>query len=222
MQNISTLITSISQTYLDNLSSLKSISKKVRSSGQDYYEKYKALKKDFLKKRRELKAKTAEFEDMTKANLLENQEIKGEIKDFRLEAKFFKEKAKIEISEDKQDINDIAEILDSLVQDVNIFDGLENEDAIHVSDALNSHLKEKTNYESEFISLDNDTEGNEYNNDELITEKLKIIVNELCDRKKINLMDIKYLDNKVYSFGNKCVILNTKDEKIYGKEINII
>jgi len=218
MQNISTLISSISETYLNNLGSLKTITKKVRSSSEDYYQKYKALKKDFLKKRRELKTKTAEYEYTTKENLLENQVVKGEIKEYRLERKLFKEKAKIEISEEKQDINDIAEILDSLVQDVNIFEGLENDDAIIVSEALNSHLKEKTNYESGLITLENESESKENNNDFLV-EKMRIIVNDLYDRKKISLMDIKFLDNKVFSFGKKCVILNTKDEKIYGNLI---
>lgn len=219
MKNISTLITSISQTYLDNLSSLKIITKKIRNSSMDYYDRYKSLKKDFLNKRRELKAKTSEFEETTKINLIENKEVKEEIKDFRMEAKLFKEKAQIEISEEKQDLNNIAEILDSLVQDVNIFEGLENEDAINVSDALNLHLKEKNNFETD--SADNEIE-NEVTEQDVLLERMTICVNELYEKKKICLMEVKSLDNKIYSFGNKCVILNLKDEKIYGKFIIII
>jgi hypothetical protein len=230
MHNIYTLINSISQTYIDNLSSLKTITKKVRLSSEEFYQKYKTLKKDFLKKRRELKGKTAEYEDNRKINLLDDQVINNEIKDLRLETKLFKEKAKIEISEDKQDINDIGEILDSLVQEVNIFDGLENDDAIKVSEALNVLLREKTNYESDFITVDNDNYNDndinqKYNenktdlNDnsiDLLVEKMRISVNELYEKKKISLIDIKYLNNKIFSFGNKCVILNSKDDKIYG------
>lgn len=218
MGNIYTLLNFISQTYIDNINSLKILNTKVRSSAIDYYEKYKNLKKDFLKKRRELQSKTKEFEETTKNNVLDNQELKRDINDFRSETKYFKEKAQIEVSEDKQDINEIAEILDSLVQDVNIFEGLENNEALEVSNAMNSLLKEKNNYEYDTITLNTDelNQNERIEKSDDLLEELKIIIRGLYNKKKISQIDVKSKDNKIYSFDSKCAILKQKNDKIYG------
>jgi hypothetical protein len=126
----------------------------------------------------------------------------------------------IEITQDKEDINNMAAVLDSLVQDVNIFEGLEEEDALLVSEALNDYLQENKVSRPDF-----NNESTEMN---LLVEKVKEIVNDLHEKRKISLMDMKYSENKIFSFGKKCVCLVLKDDVIYGNnqflcmEINLL
>ena len=103
----------------------------------------------------------------------------------------------IEISQEKEDINNMAIILDSLVHEVNIFEGLEEEDALLVSDALNDYLKE-----NKFSRPDYERETNDINN---LVETIKSLVDDLNEKKKISLMEMKYSENKIFSFGKKCV-----------------
>lgn len=184
------------------------ISKTIRSQAQEYYEKFKTLNKDFLKKRRELKSNTESLNEKNKQNLFENQKTKRNLEEFDYEYKYFKERMNIEITQDKEDINNMAAVLDSLVQDVNIFEGLEEEDALLVSEALNDYL-----HENKISRPDYERENSEMN---LLVEKIKVIVNDLFEKRKIALMEMKYSENKIFSFGKKCVCLVLKDDAIYG------
>jgi len=186
------------------------VTKKIREQAQEYFEKYKTLNKDFLKKRRELKAKTDSLNEKNKLNSEDNEKIKRNLEDYNFEYNYFKERMNIEISEDKEDINSMAAILDSLVQEVNIFEGLEEEDALMVSDALNDYLQE-----NKVSRPDYDRENLEMN---LLVEKIKVIVNDLHEKKKVALMDMKYSENKIFSFGKKCVYLSLKEDVIYGND----
>jgi len=210
IQNISNFILAIADNYTDNLKQLAEITKKIRAQAQDYYEKYKALNKDFINKRRELKSKTELFNEKIKLNLEENENTKKNMDDYNYEYKFFKEKMNIEnsLSQEKEDIKNIAIILDSLVQDVNIFEGLEEEDALLVSEALNEYL-----IENKSINMNKEKENIE---SDTIVEKIKIIVNELNEKKKINLMEMKYSENGIFSFGKKSILVSLKDNNIYG------
>ena len=184
---------------------MKELIKIIRKDSLDYYDKYKVLKKDFLKNRRELKTKSEEINKITKSNLKEYEETKNNIDQFQIEYKFFKEKMKIEITEDKEDVNKMASILDSLAQeDVNIFEDLAEDDAILVSEALNDYLRENNFFEPE-----------QENN--LILSKINYIYNELYEKNKIIQIDIIYCStNRSFSFGEKNVNLFLKDEEVYG------
>jgi len=209
LQNISNFILAIANSYTENLKVMTDVSKKIREQAQEYYEKYKSLNKDFLIKRRELKCKTESLNEKSKLNLDDNEKTTRNLEDFDFECKYFKERMNIEISQDKQDINDMASILDSLVQDVNIFEGLEEEDALLVSEALNDYLQE-----NKISRPDYDYESTEMN---FLVEKIKFIVNDLHnEKKKIALMDMKYSENKRFSFGKKCVSIMQKNDVIYG------
>jgi len=210
IQNISNFILAIADNYTDNLKQLAEITKNIRAQAQDYYEKYKALNKDFINKRRELKSKTELFNEKIKLNLEENENTKKNMDDYNYEYKFFKEKMNIEnsLSQEKEDIKNIAIILDSLVQDVNIFEGLEEEDALLVSEALNEYL-----IENKSINMNKEKENIE---SDAIVEKIKIIVNELNEKKKINLIEMKYSENGIFSFGKKSILVSLKDNNIYG------
>lgn len=210
LQNISNLIIAIANNYTENLKAIAEVTKKIRMQAQEYFEKYKTLSKDFLNKRRELKSKTDSFNEKNQLNLEENEKTKSNLEEFDFEYKYFKERLNIEISQDKEDINNIANILDSLVQEVNIFEGLEEEDALLVSEALNDYLQE-----NKVSRPDYDKENQEMN---YLVEKIKVIVNDLHEDKKIGLMEMKYSENKIFSFAKKCVYLSLKEDVIYGKQ----
>ena len=212
LQNISNFILAIANSYTENLKAIADVSKKIRAQAQEYYEKYKTLNKDFLKKRQGLKSKTDSLNEKNRLNLEDNEKTKGNLEEFDYECKYFKERMNIETTQDKEDINIMAAILDSLVQDVNIFEGLEEQDALFVSEALNDYLQE-----NKISGNDYELESNEIN---LLVEKIKGIVNDLHERRKIALMEIKLSENKIFSFGKKCVCLVLKDDVIYGNNYN--
>lgn len=188
---------------------MKELTKQVKKRAQDYYEKYKDLKKDFLLKRRELKAQADQLNQKNKLNIQENETTKNNLSEYEAELKLFNEKMNFDIQEEKDDVKKIASILDSLVEDVNIFDGLEEEDAIVVSEALNEYLKENKSFSSE-SEIDNFDVNQQ-------VERIKEVVNNLYQKKKVYSMQIKYVDNKIFAFDKKCVLLTIKDNVIYGK-----
>ena len=92
LENLTSQVKNISETYSQNLQSMTSINKRLKFQAKDYYDRYKELKKTFDKERKEFQMKKKVIQCEEKLNQDENEKIGKEIADVKTEIEFFQKK----------------------------------------------------------------------------------------------------------------------------------
>jgi len=177
------------------------------------------LKKDFTKKRRELKKKNQELEEKNKEFEEENLQVGKNLDDLKLELNFFKQL--IGIDKDN-DVILMANILDSLKNDVNIFEGLTPDQIDLVKEAIKNYVvKEKDEDGNKMNKNENSPfldDEDRISEDEM-TRLVENEVNMIYGMDLIRVMDIKSIPNNYYYFDEIKVRLGAFKGVLYGKFI---
>ncbi|MCQ2819454.1 MAG: RNA polymerase I-specific transcription initiation factor RRN3 family protein, partial [archaeon] len=128
LENLTSQVKSISETYSQNLQSMSSINKRLKFQAKDYYERYKELKTVFEKERKEFQAKNKLIKFEEKINTEENMKIGKEIADIKNEIDFFQKKLGIPQEKKDEETEIMVDILKSLKEKgVDIYEGLSKE-----------------------------------------------------------------------------------------------
>jgi hypothetical protein len=202
------------------LTSLNEINSKIKSQAKDYYEKYKTMKKDFLTDRRELKSKNQKLELDSKENVEDNIKINNLLGDLRNEISFFKNKIGIKEESADEEIQIMADILDSVKDEFDIYEGLNNEEVNYLNIILGKYKPDEN--ENQNMVLDDheeeqqEEEVEERNDEDIIISKLEEIVNKYFSEKKIPEISVDQLDSYSYNFNDKPAVLFLEDHQLKG------
>lgn len=167
--------------------------------------------------------KNADFEEKMKENENENMEVGKNLEDLKLEINFFKQLIGVEKD---NDIVLMANILDSLKSNIDIYDNLSQEHTDIVNEAIKTYvLKENDEENFNEKSSSEKEEPFAYKEDEdRITEDemtglVENEVNMVFGMDLIRVMDIKSVPNNYYYFDDIKVRLGSFKNVLYGKEI---
>lgn len=206
--NITNQINSISNIYTDNLNRFNEVNNKIKEQAKDYYEKYKTMKRQFLTDRRELKAKTQQLQSDSKENLEDNDRINSMLGDVKNELAFFKNKIGIKEENADEEIQIMADILDSVKDEVDIYEGLNNEEINYINMILGKYKAEDKDSPIVLDEPEEEPQQEEERNDEdIIIAKLEEVVNKYFTEKKIPEISIDQVDTYSYTFNDKNAVL---------------
>lgn len=203
VNNLTKQIETIAEGYISNLEDLNKLNMRIKEMGDVYYEKYKQKKAEFLKEKEELRLKNEEFEKETKENINENMMIKEKYNDFRNEICYYKSVLGLEDSDKKEifddDIYSMLEILVSIKGEVDIFQGLTNDQ----SKTLNEMIDKYNQFQNEKEEISRK-----------IIEKIEIVVNDLYNKDIISYIEIVPNTEYEYVFNEKVVVLKWKNDDL--------
>lgn len=214
IQNLSDLINQIAVNYSSNLAAITEANKRIRTEAKEYYEKYKELKRDFTIRRRELKLKNAEFDEKKKEYEEQNLQVSKNLDELKLELNFFKQL--IGIDKDN-DVILMANILESLKSEVNIYEGLSQEQTDLVNEAIKNYVvkEDDTDKNQEYL-------GEEENiSEDYMSKLVEDLVNSVYAQQLIRSMEIKMDKSNFYYFDNIKVKLACFKGNLYGKLFSI-
>ena len=193
LENLTSQVKNISETYSQNLQSMTSINKRLKFQAKDYYDRYKELKKTFDKERREFQMKKKVIQCEEKLNQDESDKIGKEIAEVKNELEFFQKK--LGMNQDSKDTEIMIDILKSLKEKkIDIYERLSKDQAEFINEILNEK-KEDADASNDSI------EGEKF------AKAIEDIANRIYNQNLIPNIKIEQIETNVYSFNDKEVSL---------------
>ena len=200
LENLTSQVKNISETYSQNLQSMTSINKRLKFQAKDYYDRYKELKKTFDKERKEFQMKKKVIQCEEKLNQDENEKIGKEIADVKTEIEFFQKKLGMNQDNKDDETEIMIDILKSLKEkNVDIYEGLSKDQVEFINDILNEKKEEDPDVSNDSI------EGEKY------AKAIEDVANRIYNQNLIPNINIKQIETNVYSFNDKEVSLMFDD-----------
>lgn len=195
LENLTSQVKNISETYSQNLQSMTSINKRLKFQAKDYYDRYKELKKTFDKERKEFQMKKKVIQCEEKLNQDENEKIGKEIADVKSEIEFFQKKLGMNQDNKDDETEIMIDILKSLKEkNVDIYEGLSKDQVEFINDILDEKKEDP--------DISNDSiEGEKY------AKAIEDVANRIYNQNLIPNINIKQIETNVYSFNDKEVSL---------------
>ena len=138
LENLTSQVKNISETYSQNLQSMTSINKRLKFQAKDYYDRYKELKKTFDKERREFQMKKKVIQCEEKLNQDESDKIGKEIAEVKNELEFFQKKLGMNQDSKDDETEIMIDILKSLKEKkIDIYERLSKDQAEFINEILN-------------------------------------------------------------------------------------
>ena len=193
LENLTSQVKNISETYSQNLQSMTSINKRLKFQAKDYYDRYKELKKTFDKERREFQMKKKVIQCEEKLNQDESDKRGKEIAEVKNELEFFQKK--LGMNQDSKDTEIMIDILKSLKEKkIDIYERLSKDQAEFINEILNEK-KEDADASNDSI------EGEKF------AKAIEDIANRIYNQNLIPNIKIEQIETNVYSFNDKEVSL---------------
>ena len=195
LENLTSQVKNISETYSQNLQSMTSINKRLKFQAKDYYDRYKELKKTFDKERREFQMKKKVIQCEEKLNQDESDKIGKEIAEVKNELEFFQKKLGMNQDSKDDETEIMIDILKSLKEKkIDIYERLSKDQAEFINEILNE--------EKEDADASNDSiEGEKF------AKAIEDIANRIYNQNLIPNIKIEQIETNVYSFNDKEVSL---------------
>ena len=195
LENLTSQVKNISETYSQNLQSMTSINKRLKFQAKDYYDRYKELKKTFDKERREFQMKKKVIQCEEKLNQDESDKIGKEIAEVKNELEFFQKKLGMNQDSKDDETEIMIDILKSLKEKkIDIYDRLSKDQAEFINEILNEK-KEDADASNDSI------EGEKF------AKAIEDIANRIYNQNLIPNIKIEQIETNVYSFNDKEVSL---------------
>ena len=216
LETSTTQVKTISETYSQNLQSMASINKKLKSQAKDYYDKYKELKENYEKEKKEFLMKNKQIEIEDKLNNEENNKISKEIEEVKKEIDLFNNKLGLPPNQKDEETEIMLDIIRSLKEkNVDIYEGLNKNQVEFLNEMLTESDNNNISSNNNIINnnyLQNDMQkDNESNDDSLEGEKyakaIEDIANKIYSQNLIPDIKIAQIENNIYSFNDKEVTL---------------
>ena len=193
LENLTSQVKNISETYSQNLQSMTSINKRLKFQAKDYYDRYKELKKTFDKERREFQMKKKVIQCEEKLNQDESDKIGKEIAEVKNELEFFQKK--LGMNQDSKDTEIMIDILKSLKEKkIDIYERLSKDQAEFINEILNEKKEDAD-------------ESNDSIEGEKFAKAIEDIANRIYNQNLIPNIKIEQIETNVYSFNDKEVSL---------------
>ena len=195
LENLTSQVKNISETYSQNLQSMTSINKRLKFQAKDYYDRYKELKKTFDKERREFQMKKKVIQCEEKLNQDESDKIGKEIAEVKNELEFFQKKLGMNQDSKDDETEIMIDILKSLKEKkIDIYERLSKDQAEFINEILNE--------KKEDVDASNDSiEGEKF------AKAIEDIANRIYNQNLIPNIKIEQIETNVYSFNDKEVSL---------------
>ena len=195
LENLTSQVKNISETYSQNLQSMTSINKRLKFQAKDYYDRYKELKKTFDKERREFQMKKKVIQCEEKLNQDESDKIGKEIAEVKNELEFFQKKLGMNQDSKDDETEIMIDILKSLKEKkIDIYERLSKDQAEFINEILNEK-KEDADASNDSI------EGEKF------AKAIEDIANRVYNQNLIPNIKIEQIETNVYSFNDKEVSL---------------
>ena len=195
LENLTSQVKNISETYSQNLQSMTSINKRLKFQAKDYYDRYKELKKTFDKERREFQMKKKVIQCEEKLNQDESEKIGKEIAEVKNELEFFQKKLGMNQDSKDDETEIMIDILKSLKEKkIDIYERLSKDQAEFINEILNEK-KEDADASNDSI------EGEKF------AKAIEDIANRIYNQNLIPNIKIEQIETNVYSFNDKEVSL---------------
>lgn len=195
LENLTSQVKNISETYSQNLQSMTSINKRLKFQAKDYYDRYKELKKTFDKERREFQMKKKVIQCEEKLNQDESDKIGKEIAEVKNELEFFQRKLGMNQDSKDDETEIMIDILKSLKEKkIDIYERLSKDQAEFINEILNEK-KEDADASNDSI------EGEKF------AKAIEDIANRIYNQNLIPNIKIEQIETNVYSFNDKEVSL---------------
>ena len=195
LENLTSQVKNISETYSQNLQSMTSINKRLKFQAKDYYDRYKELKKTFDKERREFQMKKKVIQCEEKLNQDESDKIGKEIAEVKNELEFFQKKLGMNQDSKDGETEIMIDILKSLKEKkIDIYERLSKDQAEFINEILNEK-KEDADASNDSI------EGEKF------AKAIEDIANRIYNQNLIPNIKIEQIETNVYSFNDKEVSL---------------
>ncbi len=195
LENLTSQVKNISETYSQNLQSMTSINKRLKFQAKDYYDRYKELKKTFDKERREFQMKKKVIQCEEKLNQDESDKIGKEIAEVKNELEFFQKKLGMNQDSKDDETEIMIDILKSLKEKkIDIYERLSKDQAEFINEILNEK-KEDADASNDSI------EGEKF------AKAIEDIANRIYNQNLIPNIKIEQIETNVYSFNDKEVSL---------------
>ena len=195
LENLTSQVKNISETYSQNLQSMTSINKRLKFQAKDYYDRYKELKKTFDKERREFQMKKKVIQCEEKLNQDESDKIGKEIAEVKNELEFFQKKLGMNQDSKDDETEIMIDILKSLKEKkIDIYERLSKDQAEFINEILNEK-KEDADASNDSI------EGEKF------AKAIEDIANRIYNQNLIPNIKIEQIKTNVYSFNDKEVSL---------------
>ena len=195
LENLTSQVKNISETYSQNLQSMTSINKRLKFQAKDYYDRYKELKKTFDKERREFQMKKKVIQCEEKLNQDESDKIGKEITEVKNELEFFQKKLGMNQDSKDDETEIMIDILKSLKEKkIDIYERLSKDQAEFINEILNEK-KEDADASNDSI------EGEKF------AKAIEDIANRIYNQNLIPNIKIEQIETNVYSFNDKEVSL---------------
>ena len=195
LENLTSQVKNISETYSQNLQSMTSINKRLKFQAKDYYDRYKELKKTFDKERREFQMKKKVIQCEEKLNQDESDKIGKEIAEVKNELEFFQKKLGMNQDSKDDETEIMIDILKSLKEKkIDIYERLSKDQAEFINEILN---KKKEDADASNDSI----EGEKF------AKAIEDIANRIYNQNLIPNIKIEQIETNVYSFNDKEVSL---------------
>ena len=195
LENLTSQVKNISETYSQNLQSMTSINKRLKFQAKDYYDRYKELKKTFDKERREFQMKKKVIQCEEKLNQDESDKIGKEIAEVKNELEFFQKKLGMNQNSKDDETEIMIDILKSLKEKkIDIYERLSKDQAEFINEILNEK-KEDADASNDSI------EGEKF------AKAIEDIANRIYNQNLIPNIKIEQIETNVYSFNDKEVSL---------------
>ena len=195
LENLTSQVKNISETYSQNLQSMTSINKRLKFQAKDYYDRYKELKKTFDKERREFQMKKKVIQCEEKLNQDESDKIGKEIAEVKNELEFFQKKLGMNQDSKDDETEIMIDILKSLKEKkIDIYERLSKDQAEFINEILNEK-KEDADASNDSI------EGEKF------AKGIEDIANRIYNQNLIPNIKIEQIETNVYSFNDKEVSL---------------
>ena len=195
LENLTSQVKNISETYSQNLQSMTSINKRLKFQAKDYYDRYKELKKTCDKERREFQMKKKVIQCEEKLNQDESDKIGKEIAEVKNELEFFQKKLGMNQDSKDDETEIMIDILKSLKEKkIDIYERLSKDQAEFINEILNEK-KEDADASNDSI------EGEKF------AKAIEDIANRIYNQNLIPNIKIEQIETNVYSFNDKEVSL---------------
>lgn len=195
LENLTSQVKNISETYSQNLQSMTSINKRLKFQAKDYYDRYKELKKTFDKERREFQMKKKVIQCEEKLNQDESDKIGKEIAEVKNELEFFQKKLGMNQDSKDDETEIMIDILKSLKEKkIDIYERLSKDQVVFINEILNEK-KEDADASNDSI------EGEKF------AKAIEDIANRIYNQNLIPNIKIEQIETNVYSFNDKEVSL---------------
>ena len=210
LENLTSQVKNISETYSQNLQSMTSINKRLKFQAKDYYDRYKELKKTFDKERREFQMKKKVIQCEEKLNQDESDKIGKEIAEVKNELEFFQKKLGMNQDSKDDETEIMIDILKSLKEKkIDIYERLSKDQAEFINEILNEK-KEDADASNDSI------EGEKF------AKAIEDIANRIYNQNLIPNIKIEQIETNVYSFNDKEVSLMFDESDRLKRNFNFL